>query len=74
MTGMTAMTLIISETTMISDQSVHTARYVPERNARDVSRPPGHIPDRNTAITAMTLVNTAADRDVHKGIGSGLAP
>jgi hypothetical protein len=58
-----AMTLTITGTTMTSDQSVHTARRVPDRNGWEVSWLPGQILDRNTAITAMTLADTAAEDD-----------
>ena len=58
------MTLAINDTTMISDQSVHTARHAPDRNGWEVSWLPGQVLDRNTAITAMTLADTAAEPDL----------
>ena len=61
------MTLTINDTTMISDQTLHTARHAPERNGWEVSWLPGQILDRNTAITAMTLADTAAEQDLHEG-------
>ena len=59
------MTLTINDTTMTSDQNVHTARRAPDRNGWEVSWLPGQILDRNTAITAMTLADTAAEHDLH---------
>ena len=61
------MTLTINDTTMTSDQTAHTARHAPGRNGWEVSWLPGQILDRNTAITAMILADTAAERDVHEG-------
>jgi hypothetical protein len=61
------MTLKIDDTTMTSDQTAHTARHAPERNGWEVSWLPGQTLDRNTAITAMTLADTAAERDLHEG-------
>lgn len=60
------MTLTISDTTMTSDHSDHTARHVPDRNGWEVSWLPGQILDRNTAITAMTLADTSAEHDLHE--------
>ena len=59
------MTLTISDTTMTSDRSLHTARHAPDRNGWEVSWLPGQLLDRNTAITAMTLADTAAEHDLH---------
>jgi hypothetical protein len=61
------MTLKIDDTIMTSDQTAHTARHSPDRNGWEVSWLPGQILDRNTAITAMTLADTTADRDLQKG-------
>ena len=61
------MTLTITEATMTSDQSAHTARHAPDRNGWEVSWLPGQTLDRNTAITAMTLADTTAERDLHEG-------
>ena len=61
------MTLTITDTTMTSDQTAHTARHAPDQNGWEVSWLPGQILDRNTAITAMVLADTTADRDVHEG-------
>ena len=61
------MTLTITDTTMTSDQTAHTARHAPGRNGWEVSWLPGQTLDRNTAITAMTLADTAAEPDLHEG-------
>ena len=61
-----AMTLTITDTTMTSDQTAHTARHAPGRNGWEVSRLPGQILDRNT-ITATTLPDTTAERDLREG-------
>jgi hypothetical protein len=61
------MTLIINDTTMTSDQTIHTARQTPDRNGWEVSWLPGQTLDRNTAITAMTLADTVAEPDLHEG-------
>lgn len=61
------MTLTITDTTMTSDQTAHTARHAPDRNGWEVSWFPGQILDRNTAITAMSLADTAAEQDLHEG-------
>ena len=61
------MTLTINDTSMTSDQSAHTARHAPGRSGWEVSWLPGQILDRNTAITAMTLADTAAEPDLHEG-------
>src|SRR5271169_4793897 len=52
---------------MTSDQTAHTARHSPGRNGWEVSWLPGQTLDRNTAITAMILADTAAERDIHEG-------
>ena len=62
------MTLTINDTTMTSDQTGHTARHAPGRQRGwEVSWLPGQILDRNTAITAMILADTAAEEDLHEG-------
>ena len=58
------MTLTISDTAMTSDRSPHTARYAHDRNGWEVSWLPGQFLDRNTAVTAMTLADTAAEHDL----------
>lgn len=60
------MALTITDTTMTSDHSTHTARHSPEQHGWEVSWLPGQILDRNTAITAMTLADAAAARDIHE--------
>ena len=61
------MTLTITDTTMTSDQTGHTARHAPDRNGWEVSWLPGQTLDRNTAITAMILADTTAEQDMHEG-------
>src|SRR5690242_10851775 len=60
------MTLTINDTTMTSDQTPHTARHAPSRNGWEVSWLPGRALDRNSAITAMILADTAADQRVRE--------
>jgi len=60
-------TLTIGDASMSSDQSGHTAAHLPDRGGWEVSWLPGQILDRNTAITAMTLADTAAEQDLHEG-------
>ena len=63
------MTLTINDTTMTSDQTPHTARQEPSQNGWQVSWLPDRTVDRNTAITAMTLADTAAEpglRESHR--------
>ena len=61
------MTLTITDTTMTSDQTAHTARHAPEQNGWAVSWLPGQILDRNTAITAMILADTTAQAHLQEG-------
>jgi hypothetical protein len=61
------MSVTITDTTMTSDQTVHTARHAPDRNGWEVSWLPGQILDRNTAITAMILASTTAGTDLREG-------
>ena len=61
------MTLTINDTTMTSDQTSHSARYAPSQNGWEVSWLPGRTLDRNTAITAMILADTAAGEHVREG-------
>ncbi len=64
----TAMTLTINDTTMTSDQTPHTARQAPgHQHQWEVSWLPGRVMDRNTAITAMILADTAAEEDLYEG-------
>ena len=60
------MALTINDTTMTSDQTLHTARQAPgHRHGWEVSWLPGQVLDRDTAITAITLADTAAGHDLH---------
>jgi hypothetical protein len=61
------MTVTITDTTMTSDQTAHTARHAPDRNGWDVSWLPGQTLDRNTAITAMTLADTTTEPGLREG-------
>ena len=62
------MTLTINDTTMTSDQTPHTARQAPGRPHQwEVTWLPGQTLDRNTAITAMILADTADEQDLHEG-------
>jgi hypothetical protein len=61
------MTLTINDTTMTSDQTVHTARHAPERNGWEVSWLPRQVLDRNSAITAMILADTTAEPGLREG-------
>ena len=62
------MTLTSDDTAMTSDQTGHTARQAPGRQHEwEVSWLPGQIMDRNTAITAMILADTAGEADLHEG-------
>jgi hypothetical protein len=61
------MSLTITDTTMTSDHSAHAARHAPDRNGWEVSWLPGQLLDRNSAITAMVLADTAAAADLREG-------
>jgi hypothetical protein len=61
------MTLTITDTTMTSDHTAHTARHAPDRDGWQVSWLPGQTLDRNTAITAMILADTTAEPGLHQG-------
>jgi hypothetical protein len=59
------MTLTITDTTVTSDQTTHTAGQVPSPQCGwEVTWLPGQILDRNTAITAMTLADLASEPDL----------
>ena len=60
------MTLTINDTTMTSDQTVHTARHAPDRNGWEVSWLPSQPLDRNSAITAMTLADHTSEPDLNE--------
>ena len=61
------MNLTITDTTMTSDHTAHTARPAPDRNGWEVSWLPGQTLDRNTAITAMVLADQVGETDLHEG-------
>jgi hypothetical protein len=62
------MALTITDTTMTSDKTAHTASQAPGREyGWEVSWLPGQILDRNAAITAMVLADTAARADLREG-------
>jgi hypothetical protein len=58
--------LTINDSSMTSDRTAHTARHAPDRSGWEVSWLPGRTLDRNTAITAMVLADTAAEPDLHE--------
>ena len=56
------MTVTITDATMTSDQTAHTARLAPGgQHLWEVSWLPGRALDRNSAITAMTLAEIAGE-------------
>jgi hypothetical protein len=61
------MTLTINDATMTSDQTPHTARQAPGGHGWEVSWLSGQTLDRDAGITAMTLADIAAERDLHEG-------
>jgi hypothetical protein len=61
------MTVTITDTTMTSDQTPHAARQAPGQPGWEVSWLPGQFVDRNTAITAMTLADTAGEQNLYEG-------
>jgi hypothetical protein len=63
------MTLTITDHTMTSDHTPHTARLVApgHQHAWQVSWLPGRLMDRNSAITAMIFADTAAATDMQPG-------
>ena len=61
------MTLTIHDTTMTSDQTVHTARQAPgHQHLWEVSWLPGRVLDRNSTITAMVLADHAGEHDLNE--------
>jgi hypothetical protein len=61
------MTLTINDTTMTSDQTVHTARQAPgHQHLWQVSWLPGRVVDRNSAITAMVLADHVGEHDLNE--------
>jgi hypothetical protein len=61
------MSLTMNDAAMTSDQTAHTARHTADRSGWEVSWLPGQTLDHNTAITAMTLAETAAEPDLDEG-------
>jgi hypothetical protein len=61
------MNLTITDTTMTSEQTVHTARQAPgSEHQWEVSWLPGRVLDRNSAITAMILAGHAGEPDLNE--------
>ena len=61
------MTLTITDATMTSDQTAHTARQAPgSQHLWEVSWLPGQALDRNSAITAMTLSDHVGEADLNE--------
>jgi hypothetical protein len=62
------MALIITDTTITSDHSAHTARPASgTQRGWEVSWLPGKILDRDTATTAMILADIAGEGDLRQG-------
>ncbi len=61
------MTLTITDTTMTSDHTPHSARQAPGRNGWEVSWLPGQTLDCNAAVTAMILADVVSNADLHEG-------
>jgi hypothetical protein len=62
------MPLTITDTTMTGDKTAHTARHAPGGDCGwEVSWLSGQVLDRNAAITAMILAETAAGADLREG-------
>ena len=61
------MTVTITDATMTSDQTAHTARLTPGgQHLWEVSWLPGRALDRNSAITAMTLADLTGEHDLNE--------
>ena len=61
------MTLTITDTTMTSDQTTHTARLAPgSQHLWEVSWLPGQALDRNSATNAMIVADLARDTDLNE--------
>ena len=57
----------MSDTTMTSDQTAHTARQAPSsEHLWEVSWLPGRVLDRNSAITAMVLADQTGNDDLNE--------
>jgi hypothetical protein len=62
------MPLTITDDSISGEYTTHTARPVPGHpHAWQVSWLPGRLLDRNTAITAMVLADTAASSNLQPG-------
>ena len=57
--------MTITDTAITNDRSHKAARPSPHRDGWEVSWLPGQVLDRNTAITAMTLADIAAEHDLN---------
>jgi hypothetical protein len=61
------MTLTIYDTTMTSDQTAHAARLAPgSQHLWELSWLPGQALHRTSAITAMTLADSAGEHDLNE--------
>ena len=61
------MTVTIDDTTMTRDQTAHAARLARgSQHLWEVSWLPGRALDRNSAITAMTLADSAGEHDLNE--------
>ena len=61
------MTLTSTDTTMTSDQTVHTARLAPgSKHLWEVSWLPGQALDRTSAMNAMIVADLAGDADLNE--------
>ena len=61
------MTLTITDATMTSDQTAHTARLASSSQHQwEVSWLPGRALDRNSAITAMTLADLTSEHGLNE--------
>ena len=61
------MTVTITDATMASDQTAHAARLARgSQHLWEVSWLPGRALDRNSAITAMTLADSAGEHDLNE--------
>lgn len=58
------MSILIDETTMTSSVTTHYAELLDDAGQWRVSWLPGRVLSRNQAITAMTLAETVAQRDL----------
>ncbi len=61
------MTLTITDTTMTSDHTAHSAQQALSRDECEVSWLPAQTLDANTAVTAMILADVVGQADLHEG-------